>query len=140
MGRSLNADVLCLTELDCFPQFREVLSNEGYDAVFQGRPGKGDGCGIFWRRDMLEAKSPCHHIVYGEPAQDRIALVQVLQHRQTGKDVLVLSTHLHWDQQTGHQVSEAKELMSLISDISAEVASSSSVEPAVVVCGDLNSL
>ncbi|CAE8692894.1 unnamed protein product, partial [Polarella glacialis] len=49
--RALRADVLCLVELDCFEEFRSVLADEGYDATFQARPGKDDGCGIFWRRE-----------------------------------------------------------------------------------------
>mmetsp|Transcript_51081 Transcript_51081/g.163494 ORF Transcript_51081/g.163494 Transcript_51081/m.163494 type:complete len:380 (+) Transcript_51081:62-1201(+) len=133
--RALRADVLCLVELDCFQEFRDALAAEGYDAVFRARPGKADGCGIFWRRDVFEPAAPCELLVYALPAQDRIAAAQALQHRASLQKVLVVSTHLHWDQQAGHQAEEAEELLAFVR--SAE-AGAGVGRGASVVCGDLN--
>eukprot|EP00930_Biecheleria_cincta_P037284 TRINITY_DN25578_c0_g1_i1.p1 TRINITY_DN25578_c0_g1~~TRINITY_DN25578_c0_g1_i1.p1 ORF type:complete len:410 (+),score=81.02 TRINITY_DN25578_c0_g1_i1:65-1294(+) len=141
--RALKAEVICLVELDCFTEFQQVLGLDGYDAVFQARPGKQDGCGIFWRRDLFEAAGPCRSLTYASPADDRIALAQMLRHSASQQCLLVVSTHLHWDQQTGHQASEAEELLALIDEMSLLETSqhgAGGVKPAVVVCGDLNAL
>jgi len=130
--RSLRADVLCLVELDCFQEFRDALGAEGYDAAFHPRPGKADGCGIFWRREAFEAVRPSSSIAYAVPASDRIAAAQALRHRATSRQVLVVSTHLHWDQQAGHQVSEAEELL--------RFADEAAPDAAIIVCADLNAL
>ncbi|CAK9098351.1 unnamed protein product, partial [Durusdinium trenchii] len=106
--RSLSADVLCLVELDCFEEFQQILGADGYDAVFQPRPGKHDGCGIFWRREVFESVGPCRALIYALPANDRIAVAQLLVHRLSRDALLVLSSHLHWDQALGYQASEAQ--------------------------------
>eukprot|EP00450_Noctiluca_scintillans_P022863 CAMPEP_0194520120 /NCGR_PEP_ID=MMETSP0253-20130528/53995_1 /TAXON_ID=2966 /ORGANISM="Noctiluca scintillans" /LENGTH=357 /DNA_ID=CAMNT_0039364323 /DNA_START=45 /DNA_END=1114 /DNA_ORIENTATION=+ len=130
--RSLRADLLCLVELDCFSEFKESLDSEGYDAVFHKRPGrKEDGCGIFWRRSVFASAGPCKALVYKEPAEDRIALVQPVRHLETQRLVTVVSTHLYWDQSTGHQLSEAKELLSFI-------ANEAQQDSAILICGDMN--
>ncbi|CAJ1366603.1 unnamed protein product [Effrenium voratum] len=133
--RALRADILCLVELDCFTEFQDILGREGYDAVFQPRPGKQDGCGIFWRREVFGAVGPCRGLIYARPANDRIAVGQVLTHLPSQRQLLVLSTHLHWDQAAGHQASEAEELLGLLEDMAADYQ-----RPAAVVCGDLNAL
>eukprot|EP00913_Durusdinium_trenchii_P009504 g8933.t1 len=136
--RSLSADVLCLVELDCFEEFQQILGADGYDAVFQPRPGKHDGCGIFWRREVFESVGPCRALIYALPANDRIAVAQLLVHRLS-RDAL-LSLHQTFPQALGYQASEAQELVGLIEDMSVEHEASSGSRPAVVVCSDLNSL
>lgn len=138
--RSLSADVLCMVELDCFHEFREILDADGYDAIFQARPGKQDGCGIFWRREVFQPVGPCRALIYARPVNDRIAVGQMLKHLPTQQMLLVLSSHLHWDQAAGHQASEAQELMGLMEDMSHEHEAATGSRPAAVVCGDLNSL
>mmetsp|Transcript_41674 Transcript_41674/g.89481 ORF Transcript_41674/g.89481 Transcript_41674/m.89481 type:complete len:373 (+) Transcript_41674:380-1498(+) len=129
--RALNADVISMVELDCYNEFKSALAAEGYDSVFQGRPGKQDGCGIFWRRNVFSADGPQSHLVYQMPASDRIALAQPLRHRHSDGRLLVLSTHLYWDQSSGHQVSEARELIDFVQ--ATKVG-----DPSVVLLGDLN--
>lgn len=133
--RALKADILCLVELDCFEEIQSALGTEGYDAIFQRRPGKADGCGIFWRREALAASGHCRLLTYSVPANDRIAVAQALEHLATGQRFLVVSTHLHWDQQAGHQVAEAEELLAF----AEEAASAAGADGrATIVCGDLN--
>lgn len=136
--RALRADIICLVELDCFPEFRDVLHEEGYDAVFKQRPGKGDGCGIFWRREVFAPGADPSSIIYEMPANDRMALAQPLWHLETQKPLVVISTHLHYDQEAGHQLHEARELLAF------QKAAEDSAGPeyagcASVICGDLNS-
>ncbi|CAK9098349.1 unnamed protein product, partial [Durusdinium trenchii] len=88
--------------------FQQILGADGYDAVFQPRPGKHDGCGIFWRREVFESVGPCRALIYALPANDRIAVAQLLVHRLSRDALLVLSSHLHWDQALGYQASEAQ--------------------------------
>ncbi|CAE7937992.1 CCR4, partial [Symbiodinium sp. KB8] len=122
--------------------FRDLLEEDGYDAVFQKRPDdrKGDGCGIFWRREAFTAVGPCRALIYAQPANDRIALGQLLLHRSSSEHLLVLSSHLYWDQASGHQTSEAQELVELMEDMMKACALESGRRPAVVFCADLNSL
>eukprot|EP00444_Apocalathium_aciculiferum_P051281 CAMPEP_0183514918 /NCGR_PEP_ID=MMETSP0371-20130417/13187_1 /TAXON_ID=268820 /ORGANISM="Peridinium aciculiferum, Strain PAER-2" /LENGTH=388 /DNA_ID=CAMNT_0025712391 /DNA_START=126 /DNA_END=1289 /DNA_ORIENTATION=- len=131
--RALKADIICLVELDCFAEFRDALGEEGYDAVFEGRPGKYDGCGIFWRRDLFAAAGSARSLVYQVPANDRIALAQPLLHLESNQPLLVVSTHLYWDQSSGHQAAEAEELLAF-----AYGSPASAPEGPVVLCGDLN--
>jgi len=133
---ALNADVICLVELDCFQEFRNALNKEGYDAVFRSRPGTKDGCGIFWRRDVFKAASASNSIVFQIPANDRVALAQPLQHLSTNRSTIVVCTHLHWDQAAGHQSAEAKELLSFIRQ--SESAAGGEFKGTTIVCGDLN--
>lgn len=137
--RALNADVLCLVELDCFAEFRDALWQDGYDAVFQMRPGKADGCGIFWRRDVFTAGAPPSSLAYEVPAQDRVALAQPLWHVHAAQPLLVISTHLHWDQEAGHQVEEAQELLTFTKS-AAERAGPWYQNCPTVICGDLNAV
>jgi len=133
--RALRADVLCLVELDCFQEFREALDQEGYDAAFHSRPGRADGCGIFWKRQAFVSVAPsqCHE--YSVPANDRIMVAQLLRHTATQRKVLVVSTHLHWDQEAGHQATEAEELLQLIATAESSLGTEGT---STVVCGDLN--
>eukprot|EP00434_Breviolum_minutum_P017495 symbB.v1.2.015441.t1/scaffold1121.1/size137196/9 len=128
--KSLSADVLCFVELDCYHEFKEILGADGYDAVFQARPGKQDGCGIFWRREVFKAVGPCRALIYAQPVNDRIAVGQVLMHLPTQQPLLA----------AGHQSSEAQELLCLLEDMSAEYEQVSGFRPAAVLCGDLNTL
>lgn len=135
--RALRADILCLVELDCFQEFNDALGAEGYDAVFHARPGKADGCGIFWRREIFEAAAPSASVAYSMPANDRVAAAQALRHRATSRSLLVVSTHLHWDKQAGHQLSEAEELLSFAGKAAKDAGVA---DGATVVCADLNAL
>jgi len=133
--RRLRADVFCLEALDCFPEFRDALKAEGYDAAFHPRPGKTDGCAIFWRREVFAASGPSSASTFKVPANDRIVAAQALTHRATSRKLLVVGTQLHWDQRAGHQESEAEELLRFARHAEARAG----VERgAVLVCGDLS--
>mmetsp|Transcript_63004 Transcript_63004/g.136800 ORF Transcript_63004/g.136800 Transcript_63004/m.136800 type:complete len:373 (-) Transcript_63004:13-1131(-) len=141
--RELRADILCFCELDCFQEFRRALDALGYDAVFVKRPGrKDDGCGIFWRRGSFERSGEQMELVYRVPVSDRVAIAQPLRHLATGRKVLFVGTHLHWDQKAGHQLAEAEELLAFIRHAqgAASSASDDATSSGVVLCGDLNLL
>eukprot|EP00929_Paragymnodinium_shiwhaense_P115401 TRINITY_DN84245_c0_g1_i1.p1 TRINITY_DN84245_c0_g1~~TRINITY_DN84245_c0_g1_i1.p1 ORF type:complete len:395 (+),score=65.86 TRINITY_DN84245_c0_g1_i1:183-1367(+) len=136
--KALRADILCLVELDCFAEFKAALEPLGYDGVFKNRVNKQDGCGIFWRRKVF-SKIPVGSqafLAYANPPNDRILLAQPLKHLGTQKTVVAVSTHLHFDQNAGHQEGEAKELLQFLEDTPG-IANQNA---AVVICGDLNSL
>jgi CCR4-NOT transcription complex subunit 6 len=53
--QSLQVDILCLQEVDCYNEIETCLREKGYQGVFQLRGGtKKDGCAIFFRSDKLE--------------------------------------------------------------------------------------
>lgn len=132
-----DADILCLVELDCYAEFQKALGDIGYDSTFAKRPGKMDGCGIFWRRDAFAAAGKPQTKVYEVPADDRIALAQPLRHKDTGNPVLVVSTHLYWDQKAGHQLAESRELLDWVSQLGEGGVPGAK---AMLLCGDLNAL
>ena len=54
--RALDADILCLQEVDHFEDFFEpLLQKLGYDSKYKKKDGKFDGCAIFWKRKKLES-------------------------------------------------------------------------------------
>lgn len=53
--QSLQVDILCLQEVDCYNELETWLGEKGYKGVFQIRGGtKKDGCAIFFQSDKLE--------------------------------------------------------------------------------------
>eukprot|EP00403_Amphidinium_massartii_P041687 CAMPEP_0178441208 /NCGR_PEP_ID=MMETSP0689_2-20121128/37337_1 /TAXON_ID=160604 /ORGANISM="Amphidinium massartii, Strain CS-259" /LENGTH=392 /DNA_ID=CAMNT_0020064329 /DNA_START=35 /DNA_END=1209 /DNA_ORIENTATION=- len=136
--RALRADIVCLVELDCFQEFRDALGKDGYDAVFEQRPGRADGCGIFWKRESFTEVAPQQRLVYAQPARDRIAAATRLKHLQSQHELVVVSTHLHWDQVAGHQLSETEELIDFVGKVTTPTMEHR--KPAALICGDLNTL
>ncbi|GJQ14183.1 hypothetical protein GpartN1_g5974.t1 [Galdieria partita] len=53
--QSLQVDILCLQEVDCYKEIETCLQEKGYKGIFQLRGGtKKDGCAIFFRSDKFE--------------------------------------------------------------------------------------
>ncbi|XP_024992001.1 carbon catabolite repressor protein 4 homolog 4 isoform X1 [Cynara cardunculus var. scolymus] len=54
--KSLDADILCLQELDEYDNFyKEKVEKHGYSSIYIKRSGrKSDGCGIFYKHKKLE--------------------------------------------------------------------------------------
>ncbi|EME28760.1 Carbon catabolite repressor protein 4 homolog 4 [Galdieria sulphuraria] len=53
--QSLQVDILCLQEVDCYKEIETYLQEKGYKGIFQLRGGmKKDGCAIFFQSDKFE--------------------------------------------------------------------------------------
>jgi mRNA deadenylase 3'-5' endonuclease subunit Ccr4 len=49
----LNADVICMEEVDHFEDFQTDLVQSGYSGIFKKKLGSGlDGCALFWKSAM----------------------------------------------------------------------------------------
>ncbi|KAK5091873.1 Glucose-repressible alcohol dehydrogenase transcriptional effector [Exophiala xenobiotica] len=124
--RALDADVVCLQELDrnSYDEFfRKELSILGYKGYYAqksraetiGEHAKFvDGCGTFWK-DRTYVVLDTQHFVLGRKAvekagakssadmlnrvwqRDDIATVVFLENRFTGSRVIVGNTHTYWD-------------------------------------------
>lgn len=123
---SLDADIICLQELDrnAYDEFfRQRLSASGYRSYYAqksraetiGENAKFvDGCGTFWKTNkyiMLDTQ----HYVLGRKAVERpgakasadmlnrvwqrddIATVVFLENRFTGSRLIVVNSHVYWD-------------------------------------------
>lgn len=124
--RELNADIVCLQELDKQSHdeyFRSALSVQGYKGYYAQKSRAEtlgdnakfvDGCGTFWK-DRKYIALETQHLVLGRKAverpgakasadmlnrvwqKDTIATVALLENRWTGSRVIVVNTHFPWD-------------------------------------------
>ncbi|KAJ9628204.1 Glucose-repressible alcohol dehydrogenase transcriptional effector [Knufia peltigerae] len=124
--REINADIVCLQELDRTSYdefFRAELSRSGYKGYYAqksraetlGENAKFvDGCGTFWK-DKKYMQLDSQHLVLGRKAVERsgtsvsadmlnrvwqrddIATVVFLENRVTGSRVIVANAHVYWD-------------------------------------------
>jgi endonuclease/exonuclease/phosphatase family metal-dependent hydrolase len=128
----LNADVLCLQEVDMYEQLRDALHPLGYSSVFLQRTGRRkDGCATFYKSFKLtlvkETLLCFNDFCTEELRQDNVALFLQLQ-KKDGESLFIGNTHLYYKdervkrQQASDIVREAKKL----SDTN------------VLICGDYN--
>ncbi|OAP63293.1 hypothetical protein AYL99_02520 [Fonsecaea erecta] len=124
--REMNADIVCLQELDrCSydDYFRGELSISGYKGYYAQKSRAEtlgdaarfvDGCGTFWK-DKKYMVLDTQHLVLGRKAVERpgakasadmlnrvwqrddIATVVFLENRVTGSRVVVVNAHIYWD-------------------------------------------
>lgn len=140
---ALKADIICCQELnDFWTFFRPVMAQFGYDGVYVQRPSsssnkggwsgqfKLDGCAIFYRTDRLRLEQ-AYSFVYADEF-DRVALFVRLQHRGSGREFVVATTHLYWDStRPDVQIAELQEFDAVLSAITDE-------STPVFVAGDFN--
>ncbi|OAL32638.1 hypothetical protein AYO22_00251 [Fonsecaea multimorphosa] len=124
--REMNADIVCLQELDrnsYDDYFRGELSISGYKGYYAQKSRAEtlgdaarfvDGCGTFWK-DKKYVVLDTQHLVLGRKAVERpgakasadmlnrvwqrddIATVVFLENRVTGSRVVVVNAHIYWD-------------------------------------------
>mmetsp|Transcript_2468 Transcript_2468/g.3252 ORF Transcript_2468/g.3252 Transcript_2468/m.3252 type:complete len:280 (+) Transcript_2468:578-1417(+) len=102
--KKLNPDIITLQELDCIDYFRAELSKLGYECVYQQRPCKQDGCGIFYKSDRFQV-CQTQSIEYND-GTSRIGLVATFSPKFKSTDandevakpcICVGTTHLYWN-------------------------------------------
>jgi len=101
-------DVICLEEVDCFPQLSSQLDTVGFAGVWVPKPSSPclkfkdnmgpDGNAVFFKRSRFELLKSYHRVLNadtegGTPSSGTLLVCQ-LEHRATKKRVTVCCTHL----------------------------------------------
>lgn len=169
-----NADIICLQEVETqsFEEYwLKVMADAGYRGMFHAKyrarrmnekdAKKVDGCATFYKYSkfsLAEKKSLEYtQIVLNSQkykksddvfnrlqSRDNIGLVTVFQHLETGQQVLVANTHLHWDPALNDvktvQVGVLlEEIEALVKKLLKTTDDSFMKNLPVVICGDFNS-
>jgi len=103
---SHKADLLCLEEVDCFPQLSSELQSSGYAGIWvpksdspclQFQPNMGpDGNALFYSKTKFTLSKTYHHILTLKNGvkTNSTVLVAELEHIKTKELISVLVTHL----------------------------------------------
>lgn len=94
----LNADILCLQEIDHYQDFETFLNKYNYVGVFKQRTGENkDGCAVFWRVNKFELIN-CKMIEFKKNEfmdRDNVAIVVKLAVvGDKSKEIVVGNTHI----------------------------------------------
>mmetsp|Transcript_12828 Transcript_12828/g.36887 ORF Transcript_12828/g.36887 Transcript_12828/m.36887 type:complete len:535 (-) Transcript_12828:233-1837(-) len=146
--RQLNADVICLQEVDCPLEDLGLGENE-FESCFAQRPGgRSDRCVIAWRRDRLEMGPGRHRVMLFDEHPPPKAFECDPAHYESGnvglavelrmksdpgkRCVTVATTHLNWEpQKMDVRAWQAHIFFDMAQNLSG---------PRVVLCGDFNSI
>lgn len=164
---SLNADLLCLQELDNYDDdgatsWKCWLESRGYDSRHVRRTNtKKDGSCVAWRRDAWSCED--HRAVsFNDIARemyptsndeseenvsarerylrDCVANLTILRRTADGAEALVASTHIFWDPNFADvKLAQAKRLVREVQTFRDERRRVSSREVHVIIGGDFNS-
>ncbi len=96
----LDSDIVCLQEVDRWPEVQSLLGDR-YDGVFAQRTGhKCDGLAVFWKREKFAAVGEKEMLKYddklGKDGEHRIALRICLNFLSLNRLVVVAQTHLDY--------------------------------------------
>jgi mRNA deadenylase 3'-5' endonuclease subunit Ccr4 len=142
--------IVCMEELNDYEDyFKPVMFGHGYNSVYSKRPSihesswsgvnKFDGCGIFFkstRFEMLETET----LIYND-SHDRIALFLLLKSKDTGDNIIIVSTHLYWNiNKIDVQLAELNELHKKLKDVTKKWFSDTSISPPILIAGDFNNV
>lgn len=135
---ALQSDIICLQELDNYESFwKGKLEAMGYGSIFHQRPGKPDGCGIFYKTTKFKLIK--QQSVSFEDKFQRVGLLSafsILQNskKKSGGNILyVATTHLYWDHtRVDVQLAEIHSLVNAL-------ATFNTTRGPTIVAGDFNS-
>lgn len=145
-----DATIVCMEELNDYEDyFKGAMFQYGYNSVYFKRPSlnesswsgvnKYDGCGIFFKStkfEMLEQET----LIYND-THDRIALFVLLQSKESGEKIIVVSTHLYWNiKKIDVQLAELKELTEKLKFVTDKWFSGSTNTPPIIIAGDFNNI
>ncbi len=135
-ARELDADVLCLQEVDAavFAALAATLEPAGYAAAHALKEGRPDGCATFVRAPWTLADSRRHPYRDGAGGAPSGHLAQLVVVAQGDAHIAVLNTHLKWDppdtsEDESWGLRQATEALDLLRR---------EPTPAQILCGDLN--
>lgn len=104
-------DFICLQEFDDIDHWHAEISRRGYGGQYVIRPGKTDGCAIFWDaakyhmlshrivnfNDLVNDPSPVIQANPGKFKRDNVGLIIVLESIVSKQVICVGTCHLFWD-------------------------------------------
>ncbi|KAA1096968.1 Glucose-repressible alcohol dehydrogenase transcriptional effector [Puccinia graminis f. sp. tritici] len=181
------ADIICLQEVDVEQYedfFVQSLKDQGYEGVFYPKSRARtmgseerrhvDGCATFFKtsmfqlieRECVEFKPNPDEIRITQDGnmfnrvmtKDNIAVIALLEHRQSGTRQIVANVHIHWDPEFRDvKLIQTAMLMDQISEISSRFARlpkrtnlsnnyrtapsySDGTQIPTIICGDFNSI
>ncbi|OAV99756.1 hypothetical protein PTTG_11708 [Puccinia triticina 1-1 BBBD Race 1] len=181
------ADIICLQEVDVEQYedfFVQSLKDQGYEGVFYPKSRARtmgseerrhvDGCATFFKTSMFQLierecvefnqipmRSESHKtedMFNRVMTKDNIAVIALLEHRQSGTRQIVANVHIHWDPEFRDvKLIQTAMLMDQISEISSRFArlpkrttlsNNYRVAPSyadgsqipTIICGDFNSI
>jgi CCR4-NOT transcription complex subunit 6 len=153
--RELEADILCLQEVDNYHSFWSgQLKELGYTGCYKQRnaDSKNDGCATFFRTDKFE--KVCHDSIEFDRVQDEggkrpdfathnVALLMLLRPTnlasQEGGCICVANAHLFWDPMYEDvKLAQARALVKAAEDLVQEHAPHTPTP--VILAGDFNSM
>ncbi|KAA1122437.1 Glucose-repressible alcohol dehydrogenase transcriptional effector [Puccinia graminis f. sp. tritici] len=181
------ADIICLQEVDVEQYedfFVQSLKDQGYEGVFYPKSRARtmgseerrhvDGCATFFKTSMFQLierecvefnqipmRSESHKtedMFNRVMTKDNIAVIALLEHRQSGTRQIVANVHIHWDPEFRDvKLIQTAMLMDQISEISSRFARlpkrtnlsnnyrtapsySDGTQIPTIICGDFNSI
>ena len=147
--RRLNSNIVSLVELDDYESFfRPKMAEMGYDSAYKQRPrdSSHDGCGIFWKSDLLRCEAS-GSVDFADRwdvrrdcwSKDRTCLMVLLRFLIDDTPILVVNTHLARNpedsRQEGLRMKQAGQLFVHITNFAKE---HNVMDAVVVMAGDLN--
>jgi mRNA deadenylase 3'-5' endonuclease subunit Ccr4 len=94
--RKIQADIVCLQEIDFIEEIQRGLSRDYGCAIYQRKgSGKLDGSVIFYRLDKFNCVAT-DSIKYGPQLLDSVGVLALLQTHMDSTCVIVGTTHLYW--------------------------------------------
>jgi len=168
--QELQATIDAANEQNHAAQMIDFMSRLGYEHCYESKALKKDGCanignGLFWRSEVWENVTPpaspsgakCYKTYFDSEIawrftteaaqrarystfQTQRAVAVLLQHRNTGKTILAVTTHLScsW-KQVDVQLTQAVYLTQWIARLLKRNKTNAKKTP-VVLCGDFNSV
>ncbi|KAJ3670863.1 hypothetical protein LUZ60_008289 [Juncus effusus] len=141
-------DILCLQEVDRFPDLQTEMERRGYNGIYKMRTGNAiDGCAIFWRTNRFKLM---HHesIQFNEiELRDNVAQICVLEstlHKTpenglsslpSSNRVVVCNIHVLFNPKRGEiKLGQVRTLIDRTNKISRRWN-----DAPVILCGDFNS-
>ncbi|KAA1121615.1 Glucose-repressible alcohol dehydrogenase transcriptional effector [Puccinia graminis f. sp. tritici] len=162
------ADIICLQEVDVEQYedfFVQSLKDQGYEGrlyLNRGARTMGseerrhvDGCATFFKTSISHKTEDMFNRVM---TKDNIAVIALLEHRQSGTRQIVANVHIHWDPEFRDvKLIQTAMLMDQISEISSRFARlpkrtnlsnnyrtapsySDGTQIPTIICGDFNSI
>lgn len=136
--------IICLQEVDHYRYFERVLATQGYSGVFMPKPDSPciyvpgnngpDGCAIFYDHNRFKLIDKHTRIIEVWHVQsNQVAILLVLEEISSGRQVMVVTTHLKARQGallSSLRNEQGKDLLSFIDMHRGD-------EP-LIVCGDFN--
>ncbi|XP_078428045.1 DNAse I-like superfamily protein [Wolffia australiana] len=147
-------DIMCLQEVDRFPDLEEELNRRGYSGVWKMRTGDAvDGCAIFWR----ESRFVLRHVEHIEFAKlglrDNVAQICVFESTRSQRSkfaeastdgldppgidrIVVCNIHVLFNPKRGDiKLGQVRTLLN-----QAHTVSKAWNDAPVIICGDFNSI